>query len=96
MKPERTRILLIVAPSVVECHATAREFGLDLRQVGSMRCVTKALNLRGWSRATPFIALHRERWPAELDEALHAYTQLGDLRIANDKDLQPLRERERA
>jgi hypothetical protein len=93
MKDARTRILLVVAPSIVECYHTAREFGLNLMHVGDMRCVTKAHHLRGWSRATPFIALHRERWPEDLDQALDALTRLGQLRIASDRDLAPLLER---
>ncbi|MGO6707620.1 hypothetical protein [Rhizobium johnstonii] len=93
MKDARNRILIIVAPTIVECYRTAREFGLDLLQVGSMRCVTKPHHLRGWSRATPFIALHRERWPEDLDQALDALTRLGQLRIANDEDLGPFLER---
>ncbi|WP_283196589.1 hypothetical protein [Rhizobium sp. BT04] len=89
MRPERKRILLIVAPDIVQCYRTAREFGLDLLQVGDMRCVTKPHLLRGWTRGTPFIALHRERWPEALDLALDALTRMGQLRIANDEDLQP-------
>ncbi|RFB95206.1 hypothetical protein B5K11_09645 [Rhizobium leguminosarum bv. trifolii] len=96
MKPERTRILLIVAPSIVECYRTAREFGLDLLQVGDMRCVTKPHLLRGWTRATPFIALHRERWPEDLDKALDALTRMGQLRIASNVDLDQFSEKARA
>ncbi|NEK42853.1 hypothetical protein GR250_15645 [Rhizobium leguminosarum] len=90
MKDARTRILLIVAPSIVECYRTAREFGLDLSHVGSMRCVTKAHALRSWTRGTPFIALHRERWPEDLDLTLDTLMRCGQLRLANDEDLRPL------
>lgn len=96
MRPERTRILLIVAPDIVQCYRTAREFGLDLLQVGDMRCVTKPHLLRGWTRATPFIALNRDRWPEELDMALAALTRTGQLRIATDRDLDQFSEKARA
>ncbi|MFC5760544.1 hypothetical protein [Rhizobium sp. GCM10022189] len=94
MKPERTRILLIVGSNIVECHRTARAFGLDLTKVGSMRTVTRPYALRSWSRGTPFIALNRDSWPETLDRALDALTRTGQLRIANEKDLEDLREEE--
>jgi hypothetical protein len=59
-----------------------------------MRCVTRPYALRSWSRGTPFIALNRESWPDALDKALDALTRNGQLRIANEKDLQELRERD--
>jgi len=94
MKPERIRILLIVGANIVECHHTARAFGLDLAKVGSMRTVTRPYALRSWSRGTPFIALNRASWPEALDQALDALTRCGQLRTANEKDLQELRERD--
>jgi hypothetical protein len=90
MKPERTKILLIVGANIVECQHTARAFDLDLSKVGAMRCITRPYTLRGWSRGTPFIALNRATWPEALDLALTALTQCGQLRIANEKDLQEL------
>lgn len=93
MKPERSRILLIVGSNIVECYHTARAFGLDLTQVGQIRCVTKPLGLRGWSRGTPFIAGNRSSWPETLDIALYALTNGGHLRLANDKDLAAFTER---
>jgi hypothetical protein len=95
MRPERTRILLIVGANIVECYRTARVFRLDLSKVGQMRCVTRPLALRSWSRGTPFIALNRESWPEALDRTLDALTHSGQLRIASDRDLQDLREEER-
>ncbi len=94
MKPERTRIVLIVGANIVECHHTARSFNLDLTKVGAMRCVTRPYALRSWSRGTPFIALNRASWPEALDQALDALTRCGQLRTANEKDLQDLREAE--
>lgn len=91
MRERRTRILLIVAPSITECYKTAKEFELDMLHVGEMRCISNPYHLRGWSRGTPFIALNRARWPEPLDMALHALTMTGQLRIANDRDLDPLR-----
>ncbi|APO74249.1 hypothetical protein AM571_CH01414 [Rhizobium etli 8C-3] len=93
VKERSTRILLIVAPSKPECFSTAKAFELDMQHVGEMRFVSNPYHLRGWSRGTPFIALHRERWPENLDDALHALTVAGQLRIANEKDLKHLKER---
>ncbi|MDO3434352.1 hypothetical protein QWJ46_16855 [Rhizobium sp. CBN3] len=96
MKQERTRILLVVAPSKFECFKTVEAFGLNMLHVGEMRFVCNPYHLRGWSRATPFIALHRERWPEALDKVLDALTIGGQLRIASDRDLDHLREKARA
>lgn len=89
---DRLRLLLVVAPSKLECHRTAKEFRLDFLKVERMRFISDPYHLRGWSRGTPFIALHRDRWPEKLDQALHALTVMGQLRIANDRDLDELRE----
>ena len=56
------RVLLIVAPSLVECHRTATEFGLDPRRLCNFRAITKAALLRGTTRGTPFIAIDRDQW----------------------------------
>ncbi|MEH6691305.1 MAG: hypothetical protein V7774_08995 [Pseudorhizobium pelagicum] len=89
---DRPCLLLVVAPSKLECHRTAKQFRLDFRKVERMRFISDPYHLRGWSRGTPFIALHRDRWPEQLDQALHALTMMGQLRIANDCDLDELRE----
>lgn len=84
-------LILIVAPSPIECVLTARAFGLDFCQVGRMRFVSRAHHLRGWSRGTPFLARERSRWNGEgalaLDKALDLLTRRGQLRPANDRDL---------
>lgn len=89
---EQPRLLLVVAPTKMECHRTAKEFGLDFLKVERMRFISDPYHLRGWSRGTPFIALHRNRWPEQLDQALHALTVKGQLRVANDRDLDELRD----
>lgn len=87
-----TRLLLVIAPSLYECHHTVRAFGLDLARVGQMRFISKPYGLRSWSRGTPFIAQDRGRWPVDLDETLQALIVLGRLRIANEFDLAELLE----
>lgn len=89
---EPPRLLLVVAPSKMECHRTAQEFGLDFSKVEQMRFISDPYHLRGWSRGTPFIALRRDRWPEKLDQVLHALTVMGQLRVANEGDLDALRE----
>ncbi|WP_051776825.1 hypothetical protein [Pseudorhizobium pelagicum] len=89
---EQQRLLLVVAPNKMECHRTATDFNLDFLKVERMRFISDPYHLRGWSRGTPFIALHRDRWPEPLDQALHALTVMGQLRIANDQDLAELRD----
>jgi hypothetical protein len=95
MKDRKTRVVLVVAPSVMERHRTLRAFGLDPRRDG-IRYVDKAYGLRGWSRGTAYLALHPENWSTlegiALDQALGALTRSGQLRIANEKDLIQLKE----
>ncbi|KQV27584.1 hypothetical protein ASC97_04180 [Rhizobium sp. Root1203] len=95
MKDCKTRVVLVVAPSVMERHRTLRAFGLDPSRDG-IRYVEKAYGLRGWSRGTPYLALHTENWSTiegiALDQALGALTRSGQLRIANEKDLAQLKE----
>jgi len=91
MMKEKVKLLLIVAPTKLGCHATAKEFGLDFLKVDRMRFISNPYHLRGWSRGTPFIALNRSVWPELLDKALDALTMSGQLRIANDRDLAELR-----
>lgn len=89
---KRVKILLIVAPSKMECYATAKAFGLDLLKVEHMRFISNPYHLRGWSRGTPFITKDRARFPADLDQVLQALTMSGQLRMANDRDLAELRD----
>ena len=96
MRDRAPRILLIVAPSLVECNRTAAAFDLDLMCLDRMRCVTSAYHLRGWSAGTPFVAINRQTWgrnpqAIELDQALDACIATGRLRIAGERDLDDLR-----
>lgn len=88
---EKSKLLLIIAPTALLCHATAKEFGLDFGKSERMRFISNPYHLRGWSRGTPFIAQDRFRWPEDLDLVLHALTAKGQLRIANERDLADLR-----
>lgn len=87
---DKSRILLVIAPSFNECRRTAIEFDLDFAKVEHMRFLHRVPQLRGWTRGTPFIALRRDRWPEALDNTLHAMQVKGQLRIATDKDLADL------
>ena len=93
---ERQRILLVVGPNLMQCHRTVRAFGLDFLRVEQMRFVSQAYHLRGWSTGTPFITSDRASWSSEqgvaLDQALGVLTKRGQLRPANQRDLEPLRE----
>ena len=87
---ERTKILLVVAPTIVECRKTLDVFGVD--PGAEIRSVTKAGALRGWSRGTPFICQNRDTWlrdgrGTELDHTLSAMMMSGQLRIASPRDL---------
>jgi hypothetical protein len=93
MKPHRTnRVLLIVAPSLFECYHAAKEWGLTPGQIENFRNVTRAIELRGVSVGTPFIAINRDSWTAtrdgyDLDATLSALQRLGRVRIAREDDL---------
>lgn len=96
MRERRQRILLIVAPTLLECRRAVSEFGLDLDNLDRMRSVTRAHHLRGWSPGTPFIAINRETWSRDqaaldLDRTLDACIAAGRLRIAGERDLAELR-----
>ncbi len=85
-------ILLVIAPNLMACVKTAREFGIEPGLSDGLRTVSQAYKLRGWSRGTPFIAQDRGSWAAtrqghELDMVLDIYVQQGRLRIANERDL---------
>lgn len=56
------RILLIIGPKMIDCHAAAVAFSLDPRALCNIRNVTKAAMLRGITRGTPFIAVDRDQW----------------------------------
>lgn len=90
-KPQR--VLLVIAPSMHACVKTAKAFGIEPGLSETLRCVTEAYKLRGWSVGTPFIAQDRVSWGAtkagdDLDRALDLLVGMGRLRIANPKDLQ--------
>lgn len=91
MRPEDTCLLLIVAPQPMECHATAKAFGLDFLQVARMRFIYRPHSLRGWRRGTPFVARERTAWSTDngraLDMMLDLLTRTGQLRPANSEDL---------
>lgn len=98
MIERRPRLLLVVAPTLIECHATVMEFGLDLGRADRMRFITRAQSLRGWSLGTPFIAINRGTWgrdrmAMELDDVLTSMTLRHRLRVAGERDLAPLRVR---
>ncbi|MFK0330686.1 hypothetical protein ACIQUB_06140 [Rhizobium sp. NPDC090275] len=94
MRERNTRVVLIVAPDVLQRAETLRAFDLDASKDG-LRFIDKAYSLRGWSRGTAYLAIQPGRWSTprgvELDQALTALTRSGQLRIANERDLASLR-----
>lgn len=89
---KRPRILLIVAPSLFQCAKTAEAWGLVPGQIENFRNVTRAIQLRGITPGTPFIAVDRRLWGAtpdgfELDTALDVVQRAGLVRIAHEDDL---------
>lgn len=94
MREKNTRVVLIVAPDVLQRAETLRTFGLDPARDG-LRYIDKAYSLRGWSRGTAYLAIRPGQWSTprgiELDQVLTALTRSGQLRIANERDLAPLR-----
>lgn len=91
MKDRAPRILLVVAPTQMECFRTVQHFGIDLdRHAAEMRFISRPYSLVGWSRGTPFITFDRQHWSTDigiaLDQALWAFTQSGQLRIAGERD----------
>lgn len=96
MRDRAARILLVVAPSQIECFRTVQHFDIDLTvHAGELRYISRPYSLIGWSRGTPFITRDRDHWSTEtgiaLDQALWALTRSGQLRIAGERDLAPLR-----
>lgn len=95
MKDRRSRILLVVAPSNMECYRTVQHFGIDLNQhAADLRFISRPYSLIGWSRGTPFITFDRQHWSSDagitLDKLLWVFTQSGQLRIAGERDLAPM------
>lgn len=102
MRERKPKILLVVAPNIVEAHKTAQAYGIDpVICAGLLRTVTHAHRLRGWSQGTPVIFTNRATWgrSAEalaLDTALDAYLRTGRLRLAGDADISELQGEMRA
>lgn len=94
MQDRKTKVVLIVAPDVLQRAATLAAFGLDASRDG-LRYIDKAYSLRGWSRGTAYLAMDCSTWSSargvDLDRALTALTRSGQLRVANERDLAPLR-----
>lgn len=93
--PRRSKILLVIAPSLYQCRRTLDAYGIPVSRIGDIRAVTKALQLRGWSHATPFIATGRDQWFAtgqgtELSLAVDAMMLDGRLRVASQRELDEL------
>ncbi|MBD9390148.1 hypothetical protein IB237_23385 [Agrobacterium sp. AGB01] len=91
----RNKILLVIAPTLFQCRKTLDAFGVHISRVGEIRSVTKALQLRGWTPGTPFIAADREQWFAtaagrELSLALDALMLDGRVRVASQTELDEL------
>ncbi|MDX0517367.1 hypothetical protein GOD47_23560 [Sinorhizobium medicae] len=96
MKEGVARILLVVAPSIMECYRTVQYFGIDLGEyAGQLRYISRPYSLIGWKRGTPFVTRDRDHWSTDtgiaLDQALWALTRSGQLRIAGEHDLALLR-----
>lgn len=94
-RERKSKILLVVAPSLFQCRKTLDAFGIPLARLADIRSVTKALQLRGWSHGTPFIAADREQWfatqqGAELSMALDAMMLDGRLRVAGQREIDEL------
>ncbi|WP_421581117.1 hypothetical protein [Shinella sp. M31] len=86
------RTLYVIAPTLMECVLTARDFGLTEGQMQHFRNVTSAFQLRGTTPGTPFIARTSTIWSAgphadELAVALRAMQAQGRLRIAQESEL---------
>lgn len=88
-----TRILLVVAPDVLLIRQTVRAFDI-LATADGVRFAMRPAALRGWSRATAFVALTRDSWGAageELRKVLDILIDRGTLRIAGEDDLAAVR-----
>lgn len=91
----RNRILLVIAPTLFQCRKTLDAFGIHMSRIGEIRSVTKALQLRGWTPGTPFIASDRDQWFAtsegrELSKTLDAMMLDGRVRVASQHELDEL------
>lgn len=87
---DRTFVLIVAAPSMGEAHKIAVGAGIQFPN-GHIRHVRNAHGLRGWSWGTPVLTGERGHWPAEFEECLTALIARGQLRIAQDSDLQRAR-----
>lgn len=83
---DRAFVLIIAAPSIGEAHKVAVKAGINLPNE-HIRHVRNAYGLRGWRHGTPVLAGDRGHWPAEFDDCLMAMIARGQLRIAQDDDL---------
>lgn len=95
MTDRPSRILLVIAPSAIECYRTVQHFAIDLNEhAAQLRFITRPYPLIGWRVGTPFITQDRQRWSSDagiaLDQALWALTRTGQLRIASESDLKDL------
>lgn len=95
----RSKILLVIAPSLYQCRKTLDAYEIPITRIGEIRSVTKALQLRGWSHGAPFIAAERDQWFAtqqgtELSLALDAMLLNGRLRVASQSEIDQLKEPE--
>jgi hypothetical protein len=86
------KVLLIIAPSLFQCHRTALEFGFTPPDIDNFRNVTRVIDLRGVRAGTPFITFGREHWGDtregfDLDQAVTTLQRIGKLRIAQEDDL---------
>ena len=102
MRDKMPKILLVVAPTIVEAHKAAKAHGIDPQAcAGLLRTVTQAHRLRGWSQGTPVIFTNRATWGRSpealaLDTALDAYLRTGRLRLAGNADINELQGEMRA
>lgn len=92
----RPRVLMIIAPSLWECHETALAYGLNPRVMEDVRYVTKPEQLRGLRPGTPFIAKGRDHWAEtptgwSLGEMVDLKLRIGELRLAQDDDIDACR-----
>lgn len=90
------RTLYVIAPTLMECVLTARDFGFIEGQMQHFRNVTGAFQLRGTTPGTPFIARVSTLWSVspqadDLATALRAMQAQGRLRIAQEAELSSYR-----
>lgn len=91
MRRERPRTLYVIAPSMIECVETARDFGMVPAEMEHHRNITSAYSLRGTMPGTPFIAKPTSEWRAgpntdALALAVQALQMQGRLRIMGETE----------